>query len=529
MKRYSADELNNMSKEDLVKLLMENQEQLSLFQDRLALLEHDKFGRKTERLQCLDQMSIFNEAEAEQDPDAEEPTVEEVVVHRRKKEKGFREEQLKNLETEVCNHYLSEEELTEIFGENGWISLPDDTYKTLECIPAQYKVNEHHIGVYRSKKDHSHIVRAPHPQELFRGSIATASLVSAVANGKYTNAMPLYRISQELERNDVKIPRRNLANWIIWAAERYLSLLYDRMHELLCSEYHVLQADETMVKVSKDGRSAGSQSRMFVYRTGQFYKDRIIILYDYRLTRGHEHVEDFLKEFHGVVETDAFSGYFAWEKERKDIKIATCWVHARRDFADAVKIMNKNGTPKKAIRRSVANMALNKMKTIFELEGTLADMSPEERLAARKKIVEPEVDAYFSWVKEQNLNSITSAKTREGLQYSLNQEEHLRRFLEDGEIPIDNSASERAIRPFTVGRANWHIIDTIHGAQASAIMYSLVETAKANELKIYEYLKYLLTEIPKHMEDTDRGFLDDLLPWSASLPDSCKKTIKTPK
>ena len=191
--------------------------------------------------------------------------------------------------------------------------------------------------------------------------------------------------------------------------------------------------------------------------------------------------------------------------------------------------MNKNGTPKKAIRRSVANMALNKMKTIFELEGTLADMSPEERLAARKKIVEPEVDAYFSWVKEQNLNSITSAKTREGLQYSLNQEEHLRRFLEDGEIPIDNSASERAIRPFTVGRANWHIIDTIHGAQASAIMYSLVETAKANELKIYEYLKYLLTEIPKHMEDTDRSFLDDLLPWSASLPDSCKKTIKTPK
>lgn len=111
------------------------------------------------------------------------------------------------------------------------------------------------------------------------------------------------------------------------------------------------------------------------------------------------------------------------------------------------------------------------------------------------------------------------------MNYSINQEKYLRVFLEDGNIPIDNSATERAIRPFTIGRANWHIIDTIHGAEASAIIYSLVETAKANKLKIYEYLKHLLTEIPKHMDDTNMDFLEDFLPWSENLPEECRKKI----
>ena len=128
------------------------------------------------------------------------------------------------------------------------------------------------------------------------------------------------------------------------------------------------------------------------------------------------------------------------------------------------------------------------------------------------------------WVPAQNLPGIVSEKTKDGLKYSMNQEKYLRVFLENGEIPIDNSATERAIRPFTVGRSNWHIIDTVYGAQASATIYSLVETAKANNLKIYEYLVHLLTEIPKHMEDTSLGFVEDLLPWSEALPQSCRKT-----
>ena len=155
----------------------------------------------------------------------------------------------------------------------------------------------------------------------------------------------------------------------------------------------------------------------------------------------------------------------------------------------------------------------------------MKDKTAEERKKGRQEKVLPLVEAYFAWVKEQEPATILSEKTRDALKYSLNQEKYLKVFLENGEVPIDNSATERAIRPFTVGRANWHIIDTIHGAQASAVIYSLVETAKANKLKIYEYLKHLLTEIPKHMDDTSLTFLDDLLPWSEELPEECRKKI----
>ena len=150
--------------------------------------------------------------------------------------------------------------------------------------------------------------------------------------------------------------------------------------------------------------------------------------------------------------------------------------------------------------------------------------SSKERYIRRQNEVLPLVEAYFAWVKQQDIPSILSEKTREGLKYSINHEKYLLRFLTDGSIPIDNSATERAIRPFTIGRANWRLIDTVHGAQASAVIYSLVETAKANNLKVYEYLKHLLTEIPKFMDGTSLDFLDTLMPWSDNLPGICRKT-----
>ena len=157
------------------------------------------------------------------------------------------------------------------------------------------------------------------------------------------------------------------------------------------------------------------------------------------------------------------------------------------------------------------------------MEDDWKDLSPEERQSRREKHTKPLVEAYFAWVKSIDPDSIVSENTRKGLRYSLNQEKYLKVFLEYGDVPIDNSASERAIRPFCVGRANWHLIDSIKGAQASAAVYSIVETAKANQLKPYEYLKYILTEMPRHMNDTDFSFLDDLLPWAEAIPAICKK------
>lgn len=172
---------------------------------------------------------------------------------------------------------------------------------------------------------------------------------------------------------------------------------------------------------------------------------------------------------------------------------------------------------------ALAHLALKQIQAIYREENKLVDMSAKERLKHRQLTVKPLVDAYFAWVKE-NLNKVSAkGKTHNGFSYSINQEKYLRVFLEDGEVPMDNNAAEQTIRSFCVGKKNWVMIDTIAGAESSAIVYSLSETAKANNLKPYDYFEYLLTEIPKHMDDIDRSFLEDLLPWSPNLPENCKK------
>ena len=341
-------------------------------------------------------------------------------------------------------------------------------------------------------------------------------------NAKYTNAIPLYRIAQDFEQSDMILGRATMANWVIRCTERYLSLVYDRLREHLCQN-DVLQVDETTCQVTKDGRSSDAKSYMFVYRTSELSVGKPVILYQYSKTRSRSSVQRFLEGFSGILVSDAFSGYKALDKEEPDIRAAFCWAHARRDYADALKALK--GDAKDLAHETIAHKALTQIAAIYKAESELKNESIEKRKIRRHKEVLPLVEAYFAWVREQEPATVLSEKTRDGLKYSLNQEKYLRVFLENGEVPIDNSATERAIRPFTIGRANWHIIDTIHGAQASAVIYSLVETAKANKLKIYEYLKHLLTEIPKHMDDTSLDFLEDLLPWSETLPEECRKKI----
>ena len=167
-----------------------------------------------------------------------------------------------------------------------------------------------------------------------------------------------------------------------------------------------------------------------------------------------------------------------------------------------------------------------KLKCIYREEGKLAGLSSEERLAQRQLVVKPLVDAFFAYLKQNETKVPKSGKTKEAFTYALNQEQYLRVFLDDGDVPIDNNASERAIRGFCIGKKNWEMIDTINGATSSAIIYSIAETAKANDLKPYAYFEYLLTEIPKHAEDKSTDFLTELLPWSVSLPEHIRKPKK---
>ena len=523
MKQFSSSELNHMSKEDLAAMVLQMQQQINSLNEKVAILNARYFGRSTERLEALPgQMSVFNEAEAAAVEAAAEPTIDLVVV-KKKKQKGKRKEDLSHLPVRMERHELSKEELEEIYGANGWKRLPDEVYSRVEYQPSVKEVVEHHVAVYTSKRnDDDRIVRANRPVDLLRNSIATPSLVAAIMNGKYTNAMPLYRIAQDFERDDMTLSRATMANWVIRCSERYLSLVYDRLQKHLCMQ-SVIQADETTCQVTKDGRTGASKSYMFVYRTSELSTGKPVILYQYGTTRSKSNVQKFLDGFSGILVSDAFSGYKSLDKNDEHIQSAFCWAHARRDYADALKALK--GGDKSFAHDTVAHKALVQIAAIYKADEALKNLTAEERRIRRQKEVKPHVEAYFAWVHEQNPTEILSEKTRDGLKYSLNQEAYLKIFLENGEVPIDNSATERAIRPFTIGRANWHIIDTVHGAQASAIVYSLVETAKANHLKIYEYLKHLLTEIPKHMDDTNLDFLEDLLPWSQNLPEKCRKKI----
>ena len=536
-KKYTADKLQNMSRSELAGIILLQQEQLMTLNDNIEKLIEQiriantaRFGRRSEKLDVIDgQMSIFDEAEALSDPSLEEPSVETVVQsYKRKKQKGKRDADLEGLPTEEIPPYrVSVEELDDFFGKGNWRQVKPDTYKRLRFEPASWTVEIHTVEVYvGTGGDHQdEFLRGKRPKGLLRNSIVTPSLGAGLFNGKYVNAMPLNRISQEFERNGLTISRQTMANWMIALSMRYLRPVWNVMKEHLLA-MSVVQADETPTLVVQDGRPLASKSYMWVHRSGEFFTDQKIILYEYQKTRHHEHPAAFYKDYHGILVTDGLQQYHLVEQEVEGLTNANCWAHARRDFSDACKAAGKNS--QQAMKNSVAHRALELIAGIYNAEEKLKSLSAEERLEQRQIKVKPLVEAYFAWVREmlESKGNILKGKTLDGLRYSLNQEKYLKVFLRDGNVPIDNSASERAIRPFCLGKKNWILINSIKGAEASAIAYSIAESAKANELRPYMYFKHLLTVIPEHMDqdgNIDPSVIETLLPWSAKLPEECYK------
>lgn len=537
--KFTEEQLNTLDKSLIIQLLISQQEQnealtkelrelnqkMQVLMEQMVLANKNRFGRSSEKMEIENQICFkevdgnivfFNEAEAVCNLDVEEPENLEIKPARKPKTVGKKADDMAGLPINIINHYLSEEELIAEFGENGWKQLPDAISKRYHLIPAKVEVDEHHVGVYTSKTD-GHIVKAPHPKALLHGSAVSPSLAAAVMNGKYVNAVPLYRLEQEFTRYGLSITRQNMANWMIRLGEEYLAVLYDYLHEKLY-DYHVIQADETPVLVNHDGRPAGSKSYMWVYRSGHLYQDKQIVLYDYHKTRNSSHPKEFLKDYSGICVTDGYQVYHQMEKEQEDLRIAGCWVHARRKFDEAMNVL-----PKEQQKKSDSYLVMKQIQAIYREEGKLKELSADERLEQRQLVVKPLVDALFVYLKKQNPTVPATGQLRKAYTYILNQEKYLRVFLEDGEVPIDNNASERAIRGFCIGKKNWQMIDTINGAKASAIIYSIAETAKANNLKPYDYFEHILNEIPNHMDDSDRSFLEDLLPWSEKLPEGIRK------
>lgn len=418
MAHFTESELNNFSKKHLIALLLDQQKQLDRLNDnmeklieQIRVMNSDRFGRKTERLDQIDgQQSLFNEVEECFNPDAEEPELETVVRKvRKKKTKGQRELDLEGIPEEYIRHVLTDEELNEFFGEGNWRRMKSDEYARLRLVPASWVVERHSVDVAVGKSgDHQdEFLRGTRPVDLLRNSLVTPGLEAAIMNAKYVNSLPLERISKEFERNGVFISRQTMANWTIRCAQQYLFPIWELLHEVLL-EYHVSQCDETPVQVVHDNDpedpedtkgAAGHKNYMWVHRSGEFYKDRPIVLFEYQRGRGHEHPEAFYNGFKGILITDGLQQYHLIEQLLDGLTNANCWAHARRLYADAIKAIGKSN--REAIKTSIAYQALMRIAAIYKLDNTLKDLSAKERLEERQKSVKPLVEEYFAWVKER--------------------------------------------------------------------------------------------------------------------------------
>ncbi|WP_352398477.1 IS66 family transposase [[Clostridium] aminophilum] len=535
--KLTKEDLEKLDSSLLIKLFLNLQDQMEDLQqsidqlkEQIAIANNQRFGRRSEKLNDIEgQLCMFDEAETLYSPDEEEPPLEETVPRktRKKRPKGKLEADFKDLPTEKFSHIITDEEADAHFGKNCWNRLEPEVYRKLRFVPSSWLIEEHFVDVIVGRNDtaQDEFMRAKHPKGLLKHSYLTHSLGAAILNGKYTNAMPYDRMEKEFQNYGITISKQTMANWTMLLSEKHLIKLYNLMKEYLL-QFPVNQADETPILVLKDGRPTLVKSWMWVHRNSELYRDQQIVLFEFQKGRAHEFPMEFYKDFHGILETDGLQQYHMLEKLVPGITSANCWVHARRPFYDAVKAMKKDDPDK--VRQSVAYQALQRIASIFSIEGTLKEMSAEERLRHRQSDIAPLVEEFFDWLKAKKAEHayLPKSSTGKGVTYFLNQEKYLKVFLSDGNVPIDNSASERSIRPFTLGRKNWLFSNTIRGAQASAVVYSIVESAKANNLRPYYYLDYILEKLPEIVDEdgnTKCDELEKLLPWADEIPARCRK------
>ncbi len=524
----TRQELNKSSKDEIIRELLQQNEKLVKevedLKEQVAVLTQHRFGRRSEKsIHIQGQLSfdpetgcILNEAEALVEagiPD--EPVIENVVV-RKRRTKGKRELNLKDIEVDVISHTCTAEQLAQHFSK-GYHELPEEIYKELKYVPASFRVLEHHIHIYAGNHDGDGILRAAAPDRLLSHSILTPELAAAVFNAKYVNAIPLNRLSEEFLRCDVNIPRQDMAGWMIRLAKYYLEPVHSMMKEELLRSHH-MHCDETPFVMPEH-----TKEYMWVFHSPGGTDAHRIFLYEYLGGRSGKVLEDYLRGYQGTLVTDGYQPYHTLMKKENEIKVAGCWAHARRKFAEIIKAVKKgdNLTP----AQKVAAEAVRRIDMIYHLDNAFKQSSEKERSDNREQSVKPLVDAYFVWVNQIRGRLIGSSKLVEALNYSFNQEKYLRVFLTDALIPLDNNDAERSIKSFCVGKHSWHIVDSVNGASASALLYSIAESAKANELKPYEYFAYLLTELVKYPRgNVPKEVLAKLMPWSEDLPESCRKT-----
>lgn len=477
-----------------------------------ANAQRARFGQSSEKNTYVlqEQTSLFNEAESSQNHKAEEPKPETIFVeaHERKKKRS---------QAEMLNHLPEEEVLLEVPEDQLVCSKCGGKMKPIgkkflrhemQIIPKQIKLLAYYAVTYacdRCEKDtgFAHIISVKPPVPLMKHSLASPSTVAYIMTQKYVDGLPLARQEKIWAREGVSLSRATMANWVIQCSEVWLKPLYKHMKQELLT-HSVIHADETVVQVLKEGgKPATSESRMWLYASAALLKHQVR-LFEYQPDRSGKRPESFLRGFTGWLITDGYAGY----NQVQGVTHCGCWAHARRKWREAM----PDGATVKTSKAAIGFRYCNKL---FAEERKCVLYKPEYRKEYRQNRELPLLEEYFAWLN--TVHPEKGSKLEEAVRYSINQKEQLCAFLDKAEVPISNNLAENAIRPFTLGRKNWLFCDTPKGAEASATVYSLVESAKANGIEPFAYLQHVLVQLPYFGKSPSHEELETLMPWAPDI------------
>ena len=487
----------------LVEIEKNNQRdaQILSLHEQIKLLLHKRYGASSEKI-SQDQLGLFNEAEEIVSEDTESVESESIIVKSHTRKSKPRVTIPENLPREDIIHDISESEKVCPHDGTQLKHIGSDDHEQLEIIPAKIKVIRHKRLKYVCPCCDNHIVTAKKPKQPIEKSIASASLLAYIAVQKYADALPLYRQSAMFKRIGIELDRTSMANWMIKCGELsqpLINLLIDHLHQQPC-----LHMDETTLQVlDEPNKTAQSKSYMWVMtNTGE----RSVCVFHYAVNRSQSVPLELLSHDNTALILDGYEGY---QKacDEYDIKRLGCWAHARRKFKEAQDVQPKGKTGK-------ADQGLAFIQKLYAIEKRIKDDPPDKRYQVRQDEAKPILKKLKDWMDKSLLTVPPKTAIGKALVYLNNQWDRLIGYVEDGSYPIDNNAAERAIRPFAIGRKNWMFSKSQAGAKASANLYSLIETAKANHLNTYDYLQIVFKELPNAQSVED---VEALLPWNVSM------------
>lgn len=545
LSKYSRDELE----EEYLKLYMrcaKAEAKADRFLEEFKIAQQKRFGKSSEKnitgQMSLEDFNIFNEAEATSTEDAKEPELDDLIdkqqsdEQKKKKRKGKpSRKDMSGLEVRTEVFELSEEERICPKCKSPLHFVKNTT--RVEIVVEEPKVyvkkyvTSHYACRTCEKNDTATFVTAPGaPKELFKNSPASPSVVAKALTDKYSLALPFDRIAKDYEQKGIPISKGNMCKWSIMAAEKHFAPIVELMKETLLDEA-AIHCDETYSRVvNHDDKEEDGKPYIWVTTTAEYQKEHPIAIYNYQPGRSDKDCREVLGDYKGYVMCDAYKCYESVLYKSKatgapplDIKPVACMVHVKRGFVDALAKVEKKDWPK-----TDAYIAISKISKIFDIDNKIQYSTYEERKAKRLVELKPAMEDFFAWCEKESGLTLSKCKYGDALNYAVNQKEKAMRLFEDGRLELDNNMAERTVKPFVIGRKNWMFHDTVKGAKASCIIYSMVQSAKMNNLNVEEYFNYIL-ENCRGKTTLDKKEAKKFLPWSKTLPANLKNPAKAEK